>query len=52
MTVSRRMVYRRSWHRRECKNDIKKRRREYHKRMRRSNDPAHTRHSFVWQTVS
>lgn len=34
MTKNRLSVYRRSWFDRECKYDRKKRRREYHKKMR------------------
>ena len=34
MTLSRRNVYKRSWYRRECKFDIKRRRREYNRKIR------------------
>ena len=34
MTLSRRNVYKRSWYRRECKIDMKKRRREYNRKIR------------------
>lgn len=34
MTKSRRNVYARSWYRRECKFDMKRRRREYNRKVR------------------
>lgn len=34
MTENRRRVYSRSWYKRECKFDIKKRKREYNKKIR------------------
>ena len=34
MTKSRENVYRRSWYKRECKFDMKKRRREYNRKIR------------------
>lgn len=34
MTCSRRHVYKRSWYKRECKIDMKKRRREYNRKIR------------------
>ena len=34
MTKSRRNVYNRSWYKRECKIDMKKRRREYNRKIR------------------
>ena len=34
MTKSRKNVYRRSWYKRECKIDMKKRRREYNRKIR------------------
>lgn len=34
MTKSRRQVYRRSWYMRECKIDMRKRRREYNRKIR------------------
>ena len=34
MTLSRKNVYRRSWYRRECKINMKARRKEYNRRVR------------------
>ena len=34
MTLSRKNVYRRSWYRRECKINMKTRRKEYNRRVR------------------
>ena len=34
MTETRRKVYRRSWYKRECKFDMKRRRKEYNRRIR------------------
>ena len=34
MTLSRRNVYKRSWYRRECKVNIKARKREYNRKIR------------------
>lgn len=36
MTRSRRNVYNRSWYRRECKGDMRQRRKEYNRRIRRA----------------
>jgi hypothetical protein len=36
MTKTRRRVYSRSWYRRECKIDMRKRRREYNRKIRHS----------------
>ena len=36
MTKSRENVYHRSWYKRECKFDMKKRRREYNRKIRHS----------------
>ena len=34
MTENRRKVYKRSWYRRECKFDMKRRRKEYNRKIR------------------
>ena len=34
MTTSRRNVYRRGWYKRECKEDMKRRRKEYNRKIR------------------
>lgn len=34
MTESRRRVYNRSWYKRECKEDMRKRRKEYNRKIR------------------
>ena len=34
MTENRRKVYRRSWYRRECRFDMKRRRKEYNRKIR------------------
>lgn len=60
MTKSRENVYRRSWYKRECKFDMKKRRREYNRKVRHSilNEYSCSKgynkmlRSLEWNTVS
>ena len=57
MTLSRRMTYRRGWYERECKIDKRKRRREYNRKIRYSEDTpllksACTKTGIRWNTVS
>lgn len=57
MTLSRRMVYQRGWYDRECKINKKKRKREYHRKLRHTQDvsghkSACTKTNIHWHTVS
>lgn len=59
MTNSRRRTYRRGWYRREIKLDMRKRRREYNRRIRHTkitedstpNEAKH-RNRLCWNTIS
>lgn len=60
MTKSRRRVYARSWYKRECKYDMKRRRREYNRKIRHakitedscSRGYIRALRCLVWDTVS
>ena len=59
MTANRRKVYRRSWYRRECKFDMKRRRKEYNRKIRYAKITENTTSKSLmnlrklkWNTVS
>lgn len=59
MTRSRRRVYNKGWYRRECKEDMRRRRKEYNRRIRHTkitedstSKEARLRGRLEWNTIS